>query len=255
GFVDAYNAFLTETKPLFSFDKEEQKWGSLTNDALAKSVLTRFRGIIGSAIPGLADSNFSALTNLGIRTQLDGSLTIHEEDFQRAMTQNFADVQKVLAPHTHSTVSDITVNSFGKQTQTGSYDVVVTTQPRKGYFTAGEMSAAVGFPNFDTTGKDYGFTLNVNGVESNAIKIPTDTTYATSTDLVAAMQSAINADAKLRASGITVTVTHNSETNQIAITSTRYGTNSWVDVVSASDDALADLGIAEGNGTRGVNVA
>src|SRR5690606_19176100 len=92
-------------------------------------------------------------------------------------------------------------------------------------------------------------------VESNAIKIPTDTTYATSTDLVAAMQSAINADAKLRASGITVTVTHNSETNQIAITSTRYGTNSWVDVVSASDDALADLGIAEGNGTRGVNVA
>ena len=255
GFVEAYNTFLTETKPLFSFDKEEQKWGSLTNDALAKSVLTRFRGIIGSAIPGLADSNFSALTNLGIRTQLDGSLTIHEEDFQRAMTQNFADVQKLLAPHTHSTVSDITVNSFGKQTQTGSYDVVVTTQPRKGYFTAGEMSAAVGFPNFDTTGKDYGFTLNVNGVESNAIKIPTDTTYATSTDLVAAMQSAINADAKLRASGITVTVTHNSETNQIAITSTRYGTNSWVDVVSASDDALADLGIAEGNGTRGVNVA
>lgn len=254
-FVDGYNAFLEETKPLFSFNKEEEKWGSLSNDSLAKSVLTRFRAIIGSAIPGLTDSNFSALTNLGIRTQLDGTLKIHEDDFQKAMTQNFTDVQKLLAPHTHSTVSDITVNSFGKQTQTGSYDVVVTTPPRKGYFTGQEMGISAAFPNFDTTGKSYSFTLNVNGVESGVIELPADAAYASTTDLVAAMQSAINADSKLRAGGITVSVTHDSATNQLAITSTRYGTNSWVDVVSASEDAIADLGVAEGKGQKGVDVA
>jgi flagellar hook-associated protein 2 len=255
GFVDAYNAFLEEVEPAFSFNKEEEKWGSLRNDSLAKSVLTRFRSVIGAAIPGLTDSSYSALTNLGIRTQLDGTLKINEDDFEKAMSNNFADVQKLLAPHTHSSASDITVNSFGKQTQAGSYDVVITTPPKKGYFTGATMGPAVTFPNFDTTGKSYSFTLNVNGVESNSIALPADAMYGTGEELAAAMQSAINADSKLKDGGITALVTYDANSNSMSITSTRYGTNSWVNVVSASGDAITDLGIAQGNGTKGVNVA
>ncbi|MCR6653738.1 MAG: flagellar filament capping protein FliD [Cellvibrionaceae bacterium] len=255
GFVEAYNAFLTEVKPAFSFNKEEEKWGSLANDSLAKSVVGRFRGIIGAAIPGLTNSNFSALTNLGIRTQLDGSLTINENDFSKAMSDNFADVQKLLAPYTYSSSSDITVNSFGKQTQAGSYDVVITTKPSKGYFAGAQMDAGVSFPNFDTTDKSYSFALNVNGVESGTIQLPGDVVYASATDLVSAMQSAINADSKLRENGITVVVTFDADTNSITMTSSRYGANSWVDVLSASSDAITDLGIAQGSGVKGVNVA
>lgn len=255
GFVDAYNAFLEEVKPAFSFNKEEEKWGSLRNDSLAKSVLTRFRSVIGAAIPGLTDSNYSALTNLGIRTQLDGTLKINEDDFEKAMSNNFADVQKLLAPHTNSSTSDITVNSFGKQTQAGSYDVVITTPPSKGYFSGASMDAGVTFPNFDTTGKSYSFTLNINGVESNSIALSTDAVYASTDELAAAMQSAINADAKFKEGGITAVVTYDADTNSMSITSNRYGANSWVNVVSASGDAITDLGIAQGNGTKGVNVA
>jgi len=254
-FVDAYNAFLEETKPVFSFNKEEEKWGSLANDSLAKSVLSRFRAIISSAIPGLTDSNFTALTNLGIRTQLDGSLSINEDDLRKAIDNNFADVQKLLAPSTHSSSGEVTVNSFGKQTQAGSYDVVITTQPRKGFFKGAELDAAVTFPNLDTTGKSYNFVLDVNGVKTNSIELPADATYATTADFLSAMQSAINADSNLRENGITVVVTHDPDTNSISITSSRYGTNSWVHVVSSSDDAAADLGLGEGNGTKGVDVA
>jgi flagellar hook-associated protein 2 len=254
-FVDAYNTFLEETKPVFSFNKEEEKWGSLANDSLAKSVLSRFRTIIASAIPGLTDSNFTALTNLGIRTQLDGSLSINEDELRKAIDNNFADVQKMLSPYTHSSTGDITVNSFGKQTQAGSYDVVITTPPRKGYFTGGEVDAAVTFPNFDTTGKSYSFELNVNGIQTNAIELPADKTYATYADFLSAMQSAINADSNLKNNGMTVVVTHDADTNKISITSTRYGTSSFVNVVSSSDDAAADLGLAEGAGTKGVDVA
>lgn len=255
GFVEAYNAFLEETKPVFSFNKEEEKWGSLANDSLAKSVLSRFRSVIASAVPGLNDANYTALTNLGIRTQLDGSLSINENDLRKAIDNNFADVQKLLSPHTNSSTGDVTVNSFGKQTQAGSYDVVITTQPRTGYFTGGELDAAVTFPNFDATGKSYSFELNVNGIKTNAIEIPADKTYATSAEFLSTMQSAINADSNLRDNGITVVVTHDADTNKISITSTRYGTSSWVDVVASSDDAAADLGLAVGSGARGVNVA
>lgn len=255
GFVEAYNAFLTEIKPAFSFNKEEEKWGSLANDSLAKSVVGRFRGLIGAAIPGLTNSNYSALTNLGIRTQLDGSLTINENDFSKAMSENFADVQKLLAPYTYSSSSDITVNSFGKQTQVGNYDVVITTTPTKGYFTGSEIGEDTVFPNFDTTGKTYSFSLNVNGVESDVIQLPGDVVYSSTDDLIAALQSAVNADSKLRNDGISVVVNFDAQTNSITMTSNRYGTNSWVDVLSSSMDAITDLGIAQGAGVKGVNVA
>src|SRR5690606_20240772 len=166
----------------------------------------------------------------------------NEDDFRKAVDNNFTDIQKLLAPHTNSSTSDITVNSFGKQTQAGNYDVLITTQPRKGYFAGAAMDAGVTFPNFDTAGKDYSFTLNVNGVETNAIQIPTDVVYSSATDLVAAMQASINADAKLKENGISVVVAHDSDTNAITFTSSRYGTSSWVDVVSASADAMTDLG-------------
>lgn len=255
GFVDAYNAFLQEIKPAFQFNKEEDKFGSLANDSLAKSVLSRFRSVIGAAIPGLTDSNYSALTNIGIRTQLDGTLKINEADFEKAMSNNFADVQKVLAPHTYSSTSDITVNSFGKQTQAGNYDVVVTIPPKKGYFTGATLGAGVVFPNFDTTGKDYSFTLSVNAVQTNAIQLPAGAVYNSADDFVAAMQSAINADSKLKENGVSVVVTYDSNANAITMTSNRYGTGSSVNVMSASVDAIADLGIAEGSGIKGVNVA
>jgi Flagellar capping protein len=79
--------------------------------------------------------------------------------------------------------------------------------------------------------------------------------YASAADLVTAIQSAINADAKLRENGITVIVTHDADTNTLTFTSNRYGSSSTVNVESASGDAITDLGIAQGSGVAGVNVA
>lgn len=257
GFVEAYNTFLEEIKPAFEYNEEEEKYGSLANDSLAKSVLSRFRSIIGGAIPGLTDSNFTSLTNVGIRTQLDGTLSIDEDDFSEALKSNFEDVQKVFAPYTSSSTSDIKVNSFGKQTQAGNYAVVVTTNPAKGYFEGAALVSdeTVMFPSYDTTGKNYTMTLSVDGVESDTITVPTDVVYAEMDDLIGAMQSAINADGKLNAAGVSVTVSYDSVADTFRMTSSKYGASSSVNVVSSSGDAITDLGIAAGNGTKGVNVA
>lgn len=251
-FVDAYNTFLEEVDAVFSYNEETEKDGSLKSDSLAKSVLTQLRTIIGSAIPGLADGGYSALTNVGIRTELDGSLSINEDDFTKAFEDNFEDVQKLFGSSTSSTASDISVNSFGDQTVPGSYDVSITVPPRKGYFTGATVDAGVTFP-FDTTGKTYTFDLNVNGEESSTITVPSDVVYNTANDLAAAMQSVINSDAQLRAKGVSVTV--NFDTDHFNIVSSKYGTNSYVNVSASSADAIVDLGIGAGNGTQGVDVS
>lgn len=253
-FVDAYNEFLKETKPLMGYDKEEEKYGSLANDPLAKSVLSRFRTSIASAIPGLTDSNFSSLANMGIRTQLDGTLSINEKDFSNAFANNFEDVQKLLGPHKSSTSSDVNVNTFGKQTQAGEYEVVITQPPVKGFYTGGTVAAETTFP-LDTTGKDYQFRLSLDGVASGDIKLPEGAVYQSAGEMAEALQLAINADSKLRAARATVAVSFDELTNGFKITSNRYGANSNVNITAASQDLTDDLGLTVAQGTRGINVA
>lgn len=253
-FVEAYNAFLKETKPLLGFDKEEDKYGSLANDPLAKSVLSRFRTSIASAVPGLTDGTFTSLANMGIRTQLDGTLSINEKDFTAAFANNFGDIQKLLGPHKSSTSSDVTVNSFGKQTQAGVYEVVITQPPVKGFYSGGALSGDTNFP-LDTTGKDYSFTLNLDGVGSGSIQLPEGAVYQSAADMAEALQLAINADSKLRAARTTVAVSFDEQTNGFKITSNRFGANSFVNITAASQDLSDDLGLTRANGTRGINVA
>ena len=250
-FVDAYNALLEELEPVIGYDEENEQYGSLVNDSLAKSVVGQMRNIFASSVTGLPeDATFKALTNLGIRTELDGTLSITDKEFDAAFKDNLEDVQNLLSASTKSSASDITVNSFGKQTVAGEYDIVVTTTPRKGAFTGDTV--AQGFP-FDTDSLSFGLNLIVNGVESDLITVPTDVTYDTEADLAAAMQSAINADANLKAAGATVTVAF--DTDHFVMTSTKYGASSNVNVDSVTGDVDSFLKIAQGNGSAGRDVA
>jgi flagellar hook-associated protein 2 len=250
-FVDAYNALLEELEPIIGFDKENDRYGSLANDSLAKSVISQMRNIFASSVTGLPSAaTFKSLTNLGIRTELDGTISINEKDFDAAFKDNFSDVQKLLAPSTKSSNSGITVNSFGKQTTAGEYNVVISQNPQKGFFTGGAV--AQGFP-FDTTGLSLGLNLTVNGVATDLITIPADTVYATQEDLAKAIQSAINADSNLKAVGTSVTVSY--DTDHFVFTSSKYGASSNVNVNSVTGDVGSYLNITAGNGTSGVNVA
>lgn len=251
-FVDAYNTFLKDTQPLTGYNKEEKVWGSLRNDPLAKSVVSRFRSVIGSAIPGLSDSNFTALANVGIRTELNGTLSINEDTFKKAMSNNFADVQKLFAPHTNSSSSDVAVNSYGKQTRAGSYEVNITTPPARGYFSG--AAATADWATFNTGADDYSFSVKLNGITSNVITLAADTAFGSGQDMAEALQIAINGDAKLSAQGASVTVAFDEVNNRFDITSKRYGAASGVDIVSASAMFGSTLGINAGAGTAGVDV-
>lgn len=261
GFVDSYNAFLEAIEPAFGSREEQNEdgetetiVGSLTNDALAKSIVSQIRNVIAGSIPGLANSDLTSLTNIGIRTELDGTISISEDEFTEAFADRFEDVQKLFAPQTVSSSTDITVNSFGSNTVAGEYDVVVSTPPTRGSYAGGDIdNVEVTFP-FDTTGKDYTFKVSVNGTESGTLTIPTDT-YASDSEFAAAIQSVINADTTIKEANQKVTVSYNSDSDSFDITSTRYGSASSVNLLEASADSAADLGLAVGNGTTGVTVA
>ncbi len=247
-FVDAYNTFLEALEPLIGYNEEEDDYGSLHNDSLAKSVPSQIRGLIADAIPGL-DADFTNLSNAGIRTELDGTLSIEEDEFSDAIANNYDLVKNLFAPSTASSADKVVVNSYNDMTVAGSYDVVISTDPAQGYLTGGAITEV--FP-LDSTGKSYSFTIKVNGVETNLLSIP-EATYNSADELAGALQSLINGDTNLQAAGTDVEVAF--DTDHFVITSSAYGSDSTVAITSADAQLATDLGLdTSSTSTAGVDV-
>ncbi len=250
-FVTAYNTFKTEVEKLVGFDTEKKDYGSLHRDSLANNLMRGIRSTLSAAVPGLS-GGFTSLSNLGIRTELDGSLKIVETEgntgFRAAIDNNFAFVRDLFVPKTSSSVTNIEVTKFSAKSQPGNYDVVITQQPSKGKYTGAAIASS--FP-LDTTGKDYNFKVKLDGIESALISLPTGKTYASANELAAEIQSLVNLDTNIKAAKATVAVTLNA--GALVFTSDAYGASSKVEISAISTD-MADIGISLGAGTAGTNV-
>ncbi len=252
-FVEAYNTFYEDVKFLTDNDEGEDGQGSLRNDSLADGLLRTLRSTLGDSVPGL-EGGFSALATIGIRTRQDGTLQIVEDgsntDFQAAMNNHFDAVKDLFVPDTRSSSSKIDVIDFSGRSQPGNYDVEITQEATKGLY---EGTATSGFP-LNTTGKDYSFTIKVDGRESDQITLPGNKEYADGDALAAELQSLINSDSNLKEGFAEVAVSYDGGTNQLRIESDRYGASSNVEFTEVGAD-MADLGISQSAGTAGQNVA
>ena len=138
-FFTAYNTFLEVLEPITGFNTETEEFGSLANDSLAKSVQTQIRQLLVGTVTGL-DGDFVSLTNVGIRTELDGTLSIDEDDFSDAIQNNYDLFKNLFIPVTESSSDQITVNSTGANTTAGEYSVVITQPPVKGNLVGADMA-------------------------------------------------------------------------------------------------------------------
>ncbi len=109
------------------------------------------------------------------------------------------------------------------------------------------------FP-IDTTGKDFSFDVVVDGVGATTITLPADKEYTSGAELAAELQSLINLNSEIKNGRVGVQVGFNPDTNQLMFVSNAYGAASNVSFTNVSAD-MASLGIAEGSGTAGTDVA
>jgi flagellar hook-associated protein 2 len=138
-FVEAYNLFLETIEPLIGFNEETNAYGSLHTDSLAKNMPAQIRQLLVGDVLGL-ESTFTALTNVGIRTELDGTFSIDEDTFSAAVNDNYDLFKNLFIPVKESSTDQITINSYGKNTISGEYDIVITQPPSKGNLVGVDMS-------------------------------------------------------------------------------------------------------------------
>ncbi|MBR9868125.1 MAG: flagellar filament capping protein FliD [Oceanospirillales bacterium] len=240
-FVEGYNSLYQTMKSLtgVSTDAETNiaSRGDLATDGTAKNLLARIRSMIADAVPGV--SEFNALTNIGIRTQLDGTLEIDADDFSAALKDQFDKVAAIFAPQISSTSSgvDVSIGSYATKTVSGTYSGSVSTAPTKG-----SVISDSAFASIDTAALvgDYTFAVTVDGTSSGALTL--SGAFATAEEFRAELQSLINNDSALKGANAFVDVV--VEGGKIQLQSRQYGSSSGVGFDSAGAEFASATGLS-----------
>ena len=254
-FIEAYNTFFETAKSLTGVSKDAETnqttRGDLATDGTAKSLIARIRSVITAAVPGVSD--FNALTNVGIRTKLDGTLEIVDKDFSAAIKDNFEQVASLFAPQTSSTSSsvDVSIGSYSSKTVPGTYSGSISTAPSKGSVIGDAVFAA--FNTADTPAGDFSFSVTVDGTTSSSLTLSGD--FTTAESLRAELQSLINNDATLKEAKAFVDVIV-APGGELQLVSREYGSASKVSFDATGTDFATQTGLSTASAsTSGVDVA
>ena len=95
GFVDAFNKFDSFLEKHASYDQEEQEGGPLMGDSLVRSAKSQLRDIINDPVAGTVDDPYQYLSQVGVESQRDGTLSFDQEKFDQAMAENPQAVEKL----------------------------------------------------------------------------------------------------------------------------------------------------------------
>jgi len=95
-FVNGFNGFVQTTNALTAFDVASGTSAPLQGDFSVRSIVGQVRQVLTNAVEGF-DGPFSNLSELGISTQLDGTLAIDDAQLTSVLTENYDDVVGLFA--------------------------------------------------------------------------------------------------------------------------------------------------------------
>ncbi len=249
GFIGAYNGLIDTTNALSAFDPATQEAGLLLGDATLRGVTGRLRSEINTAISGIGAYN--TLASIGITTGGDGKLVLDQADLDKVLEADFDALSALFAVQGVASNSGVNYLGSANDTAIGDYDVTISQIASQG---VNSGAASVGFlASMEINGLNDTFKLKVNDIQSAEITL-TQATYTDGDEMAAELQSQINGDETFKAGGITVAVTFDSGTGTFDITSSRYGSDSSVEITEVDTDTATTLGFSVSAGTAGVDV-
>jgi len=253
-FITGYNQFINTTNTLSRYDAENDTPSALLGDFTLRSISGQISNIIRGAVDGL-DGSVSSLSELGITTKSDGTLSLDSTKLNNALANNAEEVAQIFAAIGKPEDENISFNSAAADTIAGNYAVEITTLATKGAYTA----AAV-LPDFGGGGtllidsNNDNFSIEIDGVNSGVITL-TPGTYTSGEALADEIQVRINSASTLKDVSLSVAVTYDSISDSFIITSNTIGSFSKVNILSVDINTSTELGFSISSGVDGVDVA
>jgi flagellar hook-associated protein 2 len=248
--VESYNRFVGIANQLTDYNPETGVAGTLQGDFTARSVINQVRAALSGSAQGF-DGAFSSLAEIGITTQADGTLRVDDATLSAAFADNFEDVVGVFAQVGRLDDAAIDVRLVG-EARVGDLAVEITQLATQGVLSGAAISEPTALSPLTIDADNDSLTLLVDGTEAEITL--TQGTFESFQELVAELQSRINGNAALSAAGARVTVSV-SDSNELRITSDRFGSGSSVEISSVDTNTVAELGLSVAAGSAGQDVA
>ncbi len=167
-FVDGFNDVMGFLNDQLALDVGTETTSLLFGNFMVQNLQSNLRNLVSSGVEGVSGS-FSFLSQIGIRTQNDGLLSIDDGDLDDALASDIDNVSQLFS--SKGTTDDIAVTfvGFTEETQPGSYDVrVLNGVPQLSVAGENNFTDAVGSGNFfsgavGTAAEGLSFRISTTG--------------------------------------------------------------------------------------------
>ncbi len=252
-FVDAYNSLIESINAATSYDFETGEAGVLIGDPTLRGFVSQLRQTISTTV-GDFSTPYNSFASVGITSAADGSLTFDESKLKAALEDKPDEVMRLfMGGSAEPPDAYIRYQNIPADLDPGRIPIEITQLASQGNYVGAAAGAA---PGFDLSTGTYTLQVEVDGVQSASLTLAANN-YGSGDAVAAALQSLINNDGNLASNGKGVVVSWDATAGNFTIRSNSYGSASRVQIVAASTDMSANLGIgtAIGTATNGVDVA
>ena len=201
-FVTAVNNARTLLNEKTFRGSASQEAGELSDDPVVKSIQNQLKSLTSSQLTGFG-ANGVYLSNLGVRTEKDGLLSLNTTVLENELKNNPTSLDAIFNSMYSSSSSLLSVSGgTNSQPVAGSYAFAMTA------YVSGAFTGLVSNDTSpEVTASNNTIQVTVDGTQSGSVTVPA-AHYTSEAALATAIQTAINADSTLIAAGKSVIVTH-----------------------------------------------
>ena len=223
-FVNAVNDARTLLNTKIFRGSASEDAGELSDDPVVKSVQKQLNSLTSNELTGFG-ANGVYLSNLGVRTEKDGLLSLNTTVLENELKNNPTSLDAIFNSMYSSSSSLLTVSGGSVRAPVaGSYAFTMTA------YVSGAFTGLISSDTSpEVTSSNNTIQIAVDGINSGSITVP-NAHYTSEAALATAIQTAINADSTLNSAGKSVVVSHSN--GSYSITSGSIGSSSSI-VVSA----------------------
>ena len=172
-FVDTFNSVSTAIDVLTQKGLDGEEKGVLSRDLTVNTIKRKLRSMISEELPGYGDKG-RYLSEIGVQTMRDGSISLSESDFKKAFEKEpilFDVIVNSMATSDNAMVN-VSHTSSVLQPKAGNYDLVIGQNGAAstlGGVTLSEATLSDGSKQYlSTSGDTTGLRILVNGAVSSA---------------------------------------------------------------------------------------
>ena len=249
-FVKAYNDAKKTLDSVTAYDASSAKAGGtvgksgpLQGDATIRRMQYQIRQMFSTQVTGV-DSNYNSLAKVGVAFQKDGTLSLDNTKFQKAVDASYGNVLALFAATGNASDSLVKYNSSTTATKAGQYDINISALASKGSLAGSAVTTGLTI----TAGSNDTLGVTLNGV-SSSVTLEAKT-YASIDALAAEIQTKINGNSAFSGSSVAIAASGNAASFTLTATSNLYGSTSNF---SVSGNAASLFG-ASPVATAGVDV-